>query len=392
MRIPEKIKGILIPSFVNKTGCIGLSLIPMLLVEKHASLGESTLVMGLVKGAALAGVLASGLISDRASPKKALVISFLLSGIGMLALPFAPGLTLLALLAVVSNFGQSMFPSSVQLLIRRSIPLEEQRDSIGWLRSINNLGCITSYLLALVFSGAGTIALFLFDAVSSLGAASIANKTLPEATADFENQPAATGEEAGNYRMFWGVSALVAAFFFLYDLFMTAAAARAKIEFGDAGLSLFSKIMLVNTVLCAVLGLVAVRIFKEPLKAMPLGFAMMITGCAILNHGSHGFYLGTLIATLGEIAFTSMSAFVMISLLPKSPRAGRIYGVATLLQTTGKMIGASLAFWWIQSPKAPWLLVGGAAFGLVAGVIGFLPEGTLLPLKRSFRGSVAQWR
>ena len=52
-------------SFINKTGTIGLSLVPMILVERHLSAGQSSLVMTLIKASTLGGTLLGGLSSDR---------------------------------------------------------------------------------------------------------------------------------------------------------------------------------------------------------------------------------------------------------------------------------------------------------------------------------------
>ncbi|MGZ3741733.1 MAG: hypothetical protein ACXVB9_20320, partial [Bdellovibrionota bacterium] len=75
-------------SFINKAGTIGLSIVPVILVEHHLSAGESASVMGAIKAAGLVGVLLGGRLCDLWGLRTTLLLSFLISGLGMLPLPF----------------------------------------------------------------------------------------------------------------------------------------------------------------------------------------------------------------------------------------------------------------------------------------------------------------
>ncbi len=351
-----------------------MGLIPILLVERNATLSQSTWVMALVKGAALLGVLSGGWLTDRYSIRFVLIFSFLVSGIGMLMVPFVSGIALIALFAILSNFGQSMFPSTAQLMVRKTIPASQRQEAMGWLRTVNNLGSISSYALALLFSGAGSMMLFLYDGLTSIGAAAIADKTIPEAkVSESDRAKIPAGESSRALRVgstFWAFAGFISCFNFIYELFMTASAAQAQVRLGSAGLVLFSRMMLVNTILCTLLALGASKFFKNPKRVLPIGLLLMISGCALLMKGnSNWYYMAVFIVTLGEISFTSLSSFVLMSLLPKVENSGSIYSVAILMQMVARMGGAGVAFWWIQTPHAALMLAGVA---MVAAALGWL--------------------
>ncbi|MFN7135857.1 MAG: MFS transporter, partial [Myxococcales bacterium] len=136
---------VLLTTFVNKVGAVGLSLLPMLLVERALPSETSSLVMGLVKAAVLLGSFAGGWVADRAGLRVALVSSFAIAGTGLALLPLASDWVVLAALAMLAQLGNAMFHSPARLLVTSAVAPEHQREAIGWLRGAVNGGQIVSF-------------------------------------------------------------------------------------------------------------------------------------------------------------------------------------------------------------------------------------------------------
>lgn len=364
---------LLFTSFVNKCGAIGLNLLPMLLVERHIGTGDSSFVMTLVKIAYVFGTFFGGWICDRVSLKSSVILSFTLAAIGLGFIPVTKSLTVLAICAVIGQIGQAMFQSPARLLILGMVHPDKHQESIGWLRTANNLGLIISYGLGAVFSQFGILALMLFDSVTSLLAAILGWKTVPR-TGKFDVTPKKIPEDhkenSPQGPIYWNLLALCAltigGYSFLYDIFMVSSAAKFKILFGDKGLSVFSTMMVVNTTLCALFAVWASKIFKNPAVVFPAGLAMTAAGAALVV-GTDGSYvmifLGVALFTFGEIVFASLASFTLIKIMPNVKDRGSIYGLALVIQALGRIAGGGLAFPMVVHGNHP------VAFVLISGSI-----------------------
>src|SRR4051812_41200248 len=89
-------------SFVNKAGTIGLSIIPVVLVERKISVDQSAWIMGSIQAASLVGVLGGGWLSDVLGLRGTLLLSFLISGLGLAAVPFTSTALALAFVCAVT--------------------------------------------------------------------------------------------------------------------------------------------------------------------------------------------------------------------------------------------------------------------------------------------------
>src|SRR5262245_14549889 len=82
---------VLLTSLVNKSGAIGLSVLPMLLVDGHYSSAQSSLAMTVVKGCTVVAILGSGWVGDRVSLRATVLGALVLEGVGLLAMPMPWG-------------------------------------------------------------------------------------------------------------------------------------------------------------------------------------------------------------------------------------------------------------------------------------------------------------
>jgi MFS family permease len=344
-------------SFINKSGQIGLSIIPILLVERQFSNDQSAWIMGSIKTAGLAGILLGGWSCDRWGLRATLLLSFLVSGLGMALLPFSQSALLLAVLGCVAQVGASLYYASARLLITQLVPLHERREAIAWQRTANNLAQIISFSLGALLGHLGPKLLILFDALTSFVAAGVGSKLLPPTTASAEKTPSAdppTGVQLApeettrsGKRAFYQCALIIASFAFLFELYSVGAAARCKILFGGEGLAVFSKLMVINTIFCAAFSVVAAKYLTRAALTLPAGLALMITGILLTFGGEPTpatFYVGSFITTLGEIVFHSVAGLVLIHFTPPGSRQGTTYSSGILVQFGGRIAGGALAF------------------------------------------------
>jgi len=341
-------------SFVNKSCQIGMSLLPMILVDRRVGTLQSSLLMGVVKGSTLAGPWASGRACDRWGMKAVLLAAFALSALGLSGMAFSHWIPLLALSAIVAQLGDSAFSPPARILLTRLVSPSERQESIGWLRTANNLGQIFSYTLGALLSGLGIPLLVFMDGLSSLFAFCLGFKILPRSQNKKNAQAEATPKENPTAqvtdrqkRLLWLATLLITGFSFIYELYMTGSAALFRMHFGAAGLRVFSIAMVVNTVLCTIFAVIASRFLKNPNFCLPVGLILTALGAAVATEFHEHLYAilgGMFILTVGEILYGALGQYVLIQMAPAGARQGAFYGTSVMIQASGKIFGSALAF------------------------------------------------
>jgi MFS family permease len=348
MSVFKKTLPLSITVFINKCGSIGLTIIPMLLVEKQLSGRESALIMTTIKVTSILGTFLGSYLCDFMGMKFTLLLSFFLSGIGLGALPIFDTLMGLTVFASVAQLGNAMFGGPMRLLISEVAQKDEQQVAWGWFRTANNLGQIVAYTIGTLFAGFGISALMYFDALTSLLATAAGSKIIKE-TKNHEDQkqdhhPFHLSKSMKTFLVF---ALVTGGFSCMYELFMVSVAANSRIYFGQNGVSLFSKIMLVNTILCTIVAVPASKKIKDPRMAFPVGILLMALGSALAFFQKDHIpflILGVLLVSLGEVFYTALSTYVLIRITPKMKKKGAIFGIGLIFQPVGRIIGAALAF------------------------------------------------
>jgi hypothetical protein len=136
-------------------------------------------------------------------------------------------------------------------------------------------------------------------------------------------------------------------FNFFYELFMAGSAIKFQIAFGADGVSYFARAMVLNTILCTALSVFASRHLNNPVWALPCGLMMVALSCWLGLSGEtdvHRLMSATLLFTLGEIVFTAMSGFLLYRLIPPVRNRGTFFGGVLVLQNSGRILGAAIAF------------------------------------------------
>lgn len=338
---------VLFTSFVNRVGTIGLSLVPVLLVEQHFTEDQSSTVIGLMKCCVLLGTFLGGWTADLIGSRRGIFLSFILSAIGLGLLPFQKEIFLVAGLAMIAQTGQSMFSGLGRTLLSEVVPPDHQRESIGWLRMANNSGQIISFGVGwLVLSS--VMGLMLFDSATSLLAVIIGVFLFPKV--DIYGHESLQSKASGGHGKAWTplviVTLLAMIFSFFYELFMTGAAIRFKVAYGTDSVACFSRAMVINTLMCTILAVIAARRLSNPKIVLPVGLALTAGACwfGLWTANPANLFAATFVLTLGEIIFTALSGYLIFQLIPQVKNRGMVYGFVLVCQNIGSVTGAAIAF------------------------------------------------
>ena len=346
---------LIVTSFINKSGTIGLYLLPMLLIEKNLSIAESSLILGAVKASLFLGHITGGMSSDRLGLRFTVNSSFLISAIGLAALPFADAAWLILLFGVLAQAGTAMFTSASRILLSELVEKTSFQSALAWLRGTNNLAQVISSFVAYMFSSMGLKFLFLFDATTSFIALLFGAKWMPDSKKHKEqsSQPKLlTILKDPNFwkhqqtKRYFLIISMLFFFFFIYDLSFMGVSAKCKIIWGEKGVQYFTYFNLINAVLCGLLAIPSAKLFQDVKKAFPLGFLLATAGGALALNTENSLIqilIGGFLFSLGEIVFASLSQFVMIEETPPYAK-GTFYGFSLVLQSAGRVLGSALMF------------------------------------------------
>ena len=343
-------------SFANKIGAIGINLLPMLLVERQIGIAQSSLVLGATKSMGLVATLLGGMASDRVPTKTLVVVSFVLSAIGMIGLGASDSVWWIASSAMLAQLGTSLFQAPARLMLTELTPGHGLQEGIAWLRTANNLGQVVSYGIGALFSSWGLAVLMFYDATTSLLAAVLGGRWIPRSKkphrSGTERVPSRSPEipraQIRPTSAFWLTSAMLFGSSMIYELFLSGAAGQYRAIYGEQGVRIFSQGMVINTILCSLFAVVAARYFERPSRLLPIGLALQAVGGAVATvpvpRGTTLFYVGMFLLTAGEILFASVSQATLMRLLPEGTKTGTYYGLAMTIQVTGRIIGSAVAF------------------------------------------------
>lgn len=352
MTVFQKARSLYLTSFANKCLNIGLGLIPMLLIERELSSTTSSWVMGFVKAATVTGSILGGWLSDRIGLKQTLVLAFLLSALGLIALPLVTSVVLICVAGMIAHAGQSFFGGSAKMFLSQLVLPSERQEAIGWLRMFNNGAQIFSYGIGWIFSKLGIMVLMFLDAGASLIAAIVGILYLPKTekkTSSNENTPVEEPKpfKRSDWELLCLAVLIIGSFDFIYELVLVGIAAKCKLVFGDQGLEVFSQAMVINTVLCTAFSVSAARWFRNPNIAFPLGIVLAAGGAALCftnDTSKELIFIGMFVHTLGEIVFMAVASLVLLLCTPETKNQGAIYGAVLSLERTSRIAGGAAAF------------------------------------------------
>ena len=340
---------VLLTTFTNKVGSIGLSLITILLVKRGVSTAEGSLVLTALKATMLAGTLAGGALTDRFSSRTLVLAALLLSASGLGFLPFQTSIWLILFFGVLTQFAEALMNVVQRLLLMDQVDFQYQKESLGWLRMVNNFAQIFSFSIAALGSSLGVAPLMVFDASTSLGAFVIGRRILPRTAAGASQGGRLAGEGGGHAgkSAFFRCALVLMGWSFFYELFLEGGAGRLEMLHPGEGLHRFSTMMILNTVICAALAIHATRIFHKSWTAITGGMVLTALGILFAGWGMTSqvrVFGGMLFITTGELMIGAVAQYTLMRLTPGDVNSGFYYSLGLTLMQCGRLVGAALAF------------------------------------------------
>lgn len=339
---------VLLTTFTNKVGSIGLSLVPILLVHRGVSTADGAAVLASLKATTIAGTLAGGLLSDRVSARTIVLAALLLSAAGMGFLPFQGALWAILLFGVLAQLGDALTNVVQRILLMDEVDAAHQKEALGWLRMVANFAQIFSFSIAAAASRLGVLPLMVFDAATSALAYVLGLRILPASPPGGRPERGISAGGGGSSKAaFFGVSIVLMGWAFLYELFLAGGAGRLEVLHPGEGLRRFSTMMVLNTAFCAAFAVHASRFFTRSWSAITTGLILTAAGilAAVWGMSSQAFVFGGMLCiTLGEIILGALAQFTLMRLTPGARHAGFFYSVGMTLIQCGRLAGAALAF------------------------------------------------
>jgi MFS family permease len=343
-------RAVLLTTFTNKVGSIGLSLVSILLVRRGATTAQGALVLAALKATSIAGTLAGGALSDRFDARTLVLAALLMSATGLGLMPFQNAIALILVCGVLGQFAESLMNVVQRLLLVEQVDAAHHKESLGWLRMVNNFAQIFSFSIAAAGSAFGVAPLMLFDSATSLTAFGVGRKILPRARvrADDAGAPLGAGDGApSSVGAFVGLAVVLLGWTLMYELFLEGGAGRLEVLHPGEGLRRFSTMMILNTVLCAAFAVQATRLFRDSWRAMAGGVTLTAAGVLIAGWGMASqswVFGGMLCITVGELMLGAVAQYALMRLTPAGRNSGFYYSTGLTLMQLGRIAGAGLAF------------------------------------------------
>jgi predicted MFS family arabinose efflux permease len=298
----------------------------------------------------LVGTLAGGTLTDRFSTRSLVLFALLLSAAGLGFLPFSTSLWLILLFGVFAQFAEALMNVVQRLLLMDQVDFAYQKESLGWMRGVNNFAQIFSFSVAALGSSLGVTPLMLFDSATSLGAFFLGRTILPPAAGRSSGRGFGGGD-AGEGRAprsaFFRFALVMMGWSFFYELFLEGGAGRLEVLHPGQGLHRFSTMMILNTVLCAAFAVQAARFFKKSWTAIAAGMLLTALGVLFAGRGMESqlrVFGGMLLITFGELMIGAVAQYTLMRLTPGDRNSGFYYSLGIGLMQVGRLVGASLAF------------------------------------------------
>jgi MFS family permease len=330
---------LVVSSFINKSGEMAISLLPMLLIDRNFSATESSVILGSTKAAQMGGLFVGGFLSDVIGFRFIILTSYFLGFVGFTTLPFLRSNLLITVFSVLAQFGSSLFGPSARSLVRETSGVAVKK-SMAWLRTSSNLGQVVSSILGIVLGPFGLLIPFLTDGLTSLAAFFVGIFTLKNPHVG--PHPMQKGSVEKGYFLF---SVGLAFFYFIYELGFLSFSGFGKLALGNGGIRAFGVMLLINTFLCGILAVPSTNIFHKPRKSLAIGFLLVALGMFLITiFPKTAFYFGvcSLIMSAGEVIFNVHAQTLL--LVNSNGKSSRHYGVSLMIQSLGKLAAGVALF------------------------------------------------
>jgi MFS family permease len=359
---------LIISSFVNKSGEMAINLLPMLLIERHVSTLDSSVILGCVKSAQVGGLFLGGLLTDVIGFRAVILIAYFLGFTGFIILPFVFSNLLIGIFATIAQMGSALFVPSARGLIREKSGTAIKQN-MAWLRSASNLGQVVSAISGIVLGPFGLVIPFILDGMTSLWAFSISVFTLKN-----PGKSAVTTKKGTVEAGYFTYSVALAFYAFTYELGYLSFSGFGKLSLGNDGIRAFGWVLLINTFFSGISAVPASKFIRRPRRVLPLGMLLLTLSyvlLVLLPKTIPFFILCSFIMTCGEILLSVFSQTLL--LVNSNGKSSRQYGYSLMIQASGKLAAGLCLFPLVlrsNHPSLPFLIA--PVFFL--GILRYLPK------------------
>ncbi|MET7480003.1 MFS transporter [Streptomyces sp. NPDC005648] len=374
--IPGPIWLVLVGMLVNRLGNFLQIYLVLYLTAKGFSATEAGLALGAYGVGSVVGVLVGGTASDRIGYAWTIVASMALAGLGTLSLPHLGSLPLVvAVAAVIGLLAQMYRPASSALLVERT-PEDHHVMVFAVYRMAFNLGTTVGPLLGALLISHSYDLIFYIEACAQLGFAAFA---LILARSGNAAKPA-TRDTDGQSRSYAAVLRDRRYTLFLLALFLNAvvyiqhtSALPLQIKADGHGVAFYSSLLSLNAIMVISLELLFTKYVQHlPGKvAVALGIGLVGVGMNlyVAGPGIAMYVVATVVWTSGEMIGTPTASAWPGRVAPEHLR-GRYIAAAAFPMQIGYAIGPVLGVAvWQASSSAVWWLSGLLTVGAVAATL-----------------------
>jgi MFS family permease len=386
--LPRPVVVLLTGVAVNRMGSLLQIFLVLYLTRRGFSPSHAGFALTAYGAGSIAGVFASGPVSDRIGPRIAIVVAMAGSGVLVALVPFVRSYPLIILVCLLAGAVAQLYRPAALAMLASLTPAHRLVVTSAAYRLGLNVGVMLAPLLGVALIGYSYTLLFLVDAITSvvfavviLVALPTVRPAVPDTGPDTRPQQATAAVQRSTYR------ALLADRRFLIVLGAQLAVALAEIQYQSV-LPLQIEARKLPTVLYAIvlsLNGIMVILLELPLTAyvqrLPIRLSMA-GGCALIGFGISLFGLpagawifiaGAVVWTAGEIISAPSTSAYPALIAPPILR-NRYIAAMNTSQTLGYAVGPSLGTSVYQSAgSGMWLMcliLGGlAGLGMWTGVV-----------------------
>jgi MFS family permease len=361
-------------AFLNRLGNFVVPFLAIYLTEQRgASAAQAGLLVSLYGLGALLASLTGGALADRLGRRLTMVGALVTSALSMGQFLLASGGFHLALSVVALGFFGELYRPAMQAMVADLVPEGAPRlAAFGALYWAANLGFACSTAVAGLLAAQGFRALFLGDALTTLGFAAVTLLLLPETRPQGPRSGPVQGSWLVPFRdrsflLFLAANTLLVLCFFQVSSTLPLAVRAAGMTARDFGF-----LMSINGALIVVLQpLLARWIDRLNPRAMAVLGALLI-GSGFASHAlattASTWALGVILWTLGEIVVAPRISALVADLAPVHLR-GSYQGALQFGHATGAFLGPLGGGWLLLHLGAPFVWSACGAAGLLSAAL-----------------------
>jgi MFS family permease len=370
--LPRLVLALASCNFVSAAGGFARPFLVLFLTQERqlptATVGS---VAAAVGAGAIGSLLLGGWLGDRIGRRRTMLVGYLGSALGLVALGSAEHVLMIWMAAVGVGLTSELHRPAGTTTVA-DLPDSDQRvRAFGILYWAATLGFSVASVLGGVLARHGYGLLFWLNSAALVVAALIVWRHVPE------TRPAGPSEERRALlpvlvrdRLMIAVALLMVGHFaLLYQAFSTLPLVMAADGLGPGT---YGAMLAVNGIVIVVVQPIAVRLLADRDRSTVLGRSMLLVGLGLgLNavvDGGVGYAVTTLLWTLGEIGVAVMFGVTFADLAPADLR-GRYMGIAATSWGLGTMIApvAGTALLDLAGPTGLWMTTAAVGIALYAG-------------------------